>query len=114
MPRKIRIAIFLSGIWVLALGIAAGADYVQILPGQCIFDESPPPHLVEAQGTFFSCDMFSDIPSPWWGRTTFHVGQQVIELNTFRLLFSLLLPLAAIWLLLAVLPKVWRWVTKGP
>ena len=113
MSRKTRIAVVLSGLWLLGVGALLAAEYLQILPGHCVFDGGKFSHLLRVQGVLLSCDMFSDIPNPWWGVTTIHSGHQFIVLNTFRLVFSSVIPVAAIWLIAVTCPALWRWVTKA-
>lgn len=112
MSRNTRIAVVLSGLWLLGICTLFAIEYVQIFPGQCVFDGGDPSHIFGLQGIFLSCNMFSDIPASWWGVTAIHAGRQIIELHTFRLLLGSVLPIVAIWFVAVICPMVWQWVAK--
>ncbi len=113
MNRAVRIAIALSGAWVIALALFVAVDWLQILPGQCRFDSKNLSDFIGVDRVFFSCDPYSNIPASWWGTTVLHVGDQVIEVHTWRLTVALLPPLVAIWFFAVIVPAVWRWTLRG-
>ena len=70
-------------------------------------------HFMDVERVFFFCNAFSDIPTSWWGTTVLRIGDQVIEVHTWRLIVALLPPLAAIWFCAVILPAMWRWTLRG-
>lgn len=115
MSKKVRIAFVLSGLWLCGVGFWLCAEYLNILPGNCVFDGSKSP-VSPVDAYFFSCEWFtafSSIGSSWWGVAFLRQGQQIIELNTFRLVFTAVLPVVAIWFIAVTCPALFRWVGRG-
>lgn len=113
MSRNTRLAIVLSAIWLLGVIALLCAEYLNILPGQCVFAGDNHSPLISVDGIFLSCNMFSDIPTSWWGTAQLRFGQQILELDVFRLVFTVILPIAAIWLFTVASPTIWNWIAKG-
>lgn len=117
MSKNVRLVIVLSAIWVAAVLAYLAWEYFNISPRQCIFTLGKFSEETGFGGPvkrfFISCNVFSDIPTQWWGTATFRHGKQVIELSTFRLVFTTAPPIAAIWFVFAVCPALWRWVASG-
>lgn len=114
---NVRLAIVLSTLWVAAVAGFLVWEYMTISVDQCVF---PPDKLLRELGFdpsvqkfFLSCNVFSDIPTHWWGTITFWHGKQVFQLSTFRLMSTTTLPIIAIWFVLAICPALWRWVANG-
>jgi hypothetical protein len=110
LSRNSKLAIALSSTWVLGVIGFLGAEYLNVLPGQCVFLGEASAPSIYVDGVFLSCNMFSDISSTWWGIAQIQNGQQILELHVFRLLSSALLPVAAIWFIAVASPAMSRWI----
>ena len=112
MKGWIRLGVVLSGFWIAGVLIFAIAEFLSILPGECIKAEkggaSPSVELF-----FFSCSIFSDLMPNSWGHHLISWGNQLIEFNTRRFIFILFGPVFFSWPVTITVAKAWRWVTRG-
>lgn len=109
----IRFATLASALWLLGVAALVAYDFLNLRPGQCLFPGDVSNQVDRFNGWFLSCNMFSDLPGTWWGSTIIRRGTQIVELSTYRLFFAAAVPVAAIWLLITVLPSSLKWVFKG-
>jgi len=112
MKGWIRFGVVLSGFWIAGVLAFAIFEFLTILPGQCIKAEeggaSPSVDLF-----FFSCNMFSHLPTNSWGQYLISWGNQLIEFKTRRFVFLLSAPVGFSWLIAIAVVKGWRWVARG-
>lgn len=110
-----RLGIVLSGFWIAGVIIYSISEFISILPGECVNSEGEGiPISASIELFFFSCNPFSDIASfNSWGLYFIHWGNQLIEFNTRRFVFVLLLPVGSLWSIAIAVVWAWRWVARG-
>jgi hypothetical protein len=85
------------------------------MPGQCIAGDKEAMRIfMPLTGIFLSCSWFSDLAGEyWWGVALLRVRDQIIEVSVVRLLFAAVFPVAVLWFMLVVAPRLTRWVRGG-
>ena len=107
-----RIGVVISCLWALFICGSLCLEFIQLEPPKCVVDEKG---IVTGnhQGTFLSCNLFSDILRESGNSQIIRYGTQLVEFDLDSFLRVLTYPIILFWVLVFILVKTWRWVSDG-